>query len=518
MDTGTTPLLPQMPGFVDFSGRPADRLSTGRWPATLYIIVVAVAERFVFDAVSSNLINYLTKPLGEQTVTAVAAVNMWIGVASMLPLLGAFIADSWLGRYCTIFLSSILYILGLGMLTTSAFYQSSLSSSKQTSSSTPPLQMAFFYISLYIIALAQSGIKPCSQAFGADQFDQNDPQEGDSKSSYFSWLVFGLNGGMTVAIVTMSYVQDYIGWGIGFGIPCVVMIFAFVVFLFGTRIYRYYVVEENIPFIRVWRSFVALAKENSRQSNKMMEASSDSVLVEEARGLLRLFPIWSTCIIYGILYTQPRTLLVKQGSTMDRHIFSSFQVPPAALQAFINITVVLAIPIYDKIFMPTLRKLTGSRITTLQRIGTGMIVSLLSMVLAALVEIKRLKIVSEYGLVDQPETPIPMSLWWMVPQYVLFGVSDVFTMIGLMEFFYDQMPDDMRSLGIALFSSITGVGGILSSILVTTIDGITKKEGDSWFSDNLNRAHLDYFYWLLAGVTAFEFILFLYFAKSYVYR
>ncbi|KAJ3677980.1 hypothetical protein LUZ60_001783 [Juncus effusus] len=111
-----------------------------------------------------------------------------------------------------------------------------------------------------------------------------------------------------------------------------------------------------------------------------------------------------------------------------------------------------------------------------------------------------------------------MSLWWMVPVYVLFGISNVFTMIGLMEFFYDQMPDGMRSLGIALFSSTNGIGGLLSSALITIIDRITKKGGDSWFADNLNRAHLDYFYWLLAGITAFGVILFLYFAKSYVYR
>ncbi|KAJ3677981.1 hypothetical protein LUZ60_001784 [Juncus effusus] len=201
MDTGTDtiPLLSQMPGFVDLHSRPADRSRTGRWPAAFFIIGVVIMERFVFDGISSNLINYLTGPLGQPTATAAAAVDIWAGIASMLPLLGAFFADSWLGRYRTILLSSILYILGLGMLTVSAILQSSLSSDKQTSS-TQPLRMVFFYISLYIMALAQGGHNPCSQAFGADQFDQNDPQERDSKSSYFNWLVFGLCGGFWLLI------------------------------------------------------------------------------------------------------------------------------------------------------------------------------------------------------------------------------------------------------------------------------------------------------------------------------
>jgi peptide/histidine transporter 3/4 len=111
-----------------------------------------------------------------------------------------------------------------------------------------------------------------------------------------------------------------------------------------------------------------------------------------------------------------------------------------------------------------------------------------------------------------------MSLWWMVPQYVLIGVADVFAMIGLQEFFYDQVPDAARSLGLALFLSIFGVGHLLSSLLISVIDKATAKSGTSWFSNNLNRAHLDYFYWLLTGLCAVELVAFVFFARVYVYK
>jgi peptide/histidine transporter 3/4 len=61
---------------------------------------------------------------------------------------------------------------------------------------------------------------------------------------------------------------------------------------------------------------------------------------------------------------------------------------------------------------------------------------------------------------------------------------------------------------------VTGAGSLIS-----LIDALTARGGrDSWFADNLNRAHLDYFYWLLAGLSAVELGLYLAFARSYVYK
>ena len=72
-------------------------------------VVVEVAERFAYYGMSSNLIMYLTNELGEATPTAAKNVNTWAAVTSLLPLLGAFLADSFLGRFNTILLASIIY-------------------------------------------------------------------------------------------------------------------------------------------------------------------------------------------------------------------------------------------------------------------------------------------------------------------------------------------------------------------------------------------------------------------------
>ncbi|KAJ6764090.1 FACILITATOR SUPERFAMILY PROTEIN putative ISOFORM 1-RELATED [Salix purpurea] len=202
--------------------------------------------------------------------------------------------------------------------------------------------------------------------------------------------------------------------------------------------------------------------------------------VKEAKAVLRLVPVWTTCLIYAIVFAKPTTFLTRQATTMDRSVSADLEFPAASVQLSVPATVAVLVPFYDRVFVPVARDLTGepSGITMLQRIGTGLFLSFLSMAVAALVEMKRLKNAQQYGLlVDTPGVTIPMSFWWLIPQNVLLGAADVFTMIGMQEFFYDQVPGELRSLGLALFLSIIGVGSFLSSFLISIIEKATGGDG-----------------------------------------
>lgn len=240
--------------------------------------------------------------------------------------------------------------------------------------------------------------------------------------------------------------------------------------------------------------------------------------VEEAKAILNLVPIWATSLAFAITLAQPSTLFTKQGKTMDRSITPSLDIPAASLQNTIGLTAVLFIPLYDRVLVPLARILTGTSygITDLQRIGAGMLIMTLSMVTAALVEQMRLETALEYGLVDFPEARVPLSFWWLIPQYVMHGMAEVFTLIGLQELFYDQMPCGLKSLGLSIFLSSLGMGQFMSSFLICIIQRVTSEGGEGgWFSDNTNRARLDCFYWLLASLNAIGFLAFLYFAKYF---
>lgn len=130
--------------------------------------------------------------------------------------------------------------------------------------------------------------------------------------------------------------------------------------------------------------------------------------VEEVKLVLSLIPIWFSCLMFNVVQTQLHTYFIKQGSTMLRSIGPHFQLPPASLQALTGIIILITVPLYERIFVPIARKFTlhPSGITVLQRIGVGLFLSIINMVVAALVEAKRVSIAKENNLVDDPKAVV----------------------------------------------------------------------------------------------------------------
>lgn len=206
---------------------------------------------------------------------------------------------------------------------------------------------------------------------------------------------------------------------------------------------------------------------------------------------------------------------------MDRSIGSHFQVPAVSLAAFSSISGLVFVTIYDRFVVPLARRTTGREggLTVLQRIGIGMFFSILCMVTAALTEKKRTHVAEIYGLLDRPNIPIPISVFWLTPQFVLAGIADSFTLVASQEYFYTEAPDSMRSLGMAFYMSAVGVSSFLNSLLITIVERVTEAGGhQGWLVNNLNRSRLNYFYWLLASLNTINFCFYVCIAHMYTYK
>uniref|UniRef100_A0A7N0U3P1 Peptide transporter 1 n=1 Tax=Kalanchoe fedtschenkoi TaxID=63787 RepID=A0A7N0U3P1_KALFE len=514
---------------------------------------------------STNLVIYFKERLGQHNATASKNVSNWSGTCYITPLIGAFLADAYFGRYWTIAIFSIIYVMGMTLLTLSASVPgiSPTCHGKDDCNATT-WQSVICFAALYLIALGTGGIKPCVSSYGADQFDDSDEKEKKHKSSFFNWFYFSINVGALLAASVLVWIQDNVGWGWGFGIPAVTMAIAVASFFSGTRIYRNQK-PGGSPLTRICQVVVASFRkvhvqlpadktelyerpdtESAIKGSRKLEHTEDLSFfdkaavemqsdkgkdspdpwrlctvtqVEELKAMVRLLPVWATGIVFATVYGQMGTLFVLQGQTMNPHMGKSFEIPAASLSIFDTISVIFWVPVYDRFIVPLTRKITGHKngLTQLQRMGVGLVISIFAMVAAGILELIRLDIVRKNNYFDRAQ--IPLSIFWQVPQYFLIGCAEVFTFIGQLEFFYEQAPDAMRSTSSALSLTTVALGSYLSSLLVTIVTSVSTKGGKvGWIPDNLNYGHLDYFFWLLVILSVLNLGAFLLVAKWYTYK
>ncbi|KAL5580817.1 hypothetical protein UlMin_013259 [Ulmus minor] len=554
-------------GTVDYRGNPADKTKTGTWKACPFILGNECCERLAYYGMSSNLVVYFKYHLNQHSETASRNNMNWGGTCYITPLIGAFVADSYLGRYWTIASFSIIYVIGMALLTMSA----SIPGMKPTchgkdNCHATDTQSALCYTALYLVALGTGGIKPCVSSYGADQFDDDDENEKKHKASFFNWFYLSINIGALIAFSVLVWVQENVSWGLGFGIPAVAMAVAVVSFFSGTRLYRYQK-PGGSPLTRIAQVVVAALRKHRvkvpadkallhetadaesaiKGSRKLdhtddlrffdkaaVEVQSDNIKesvnpwrlctvtqVEELKAIVRLLPIWATGIIFAAVTSQMGSLFVLQGETMNRHLGStSFEIPAATVSIFDTISVIIWVPIYDRILVPVARKYTGHKngITQLQRMGIGLLISIFAMLYAGALELIRLRIVRQHNYYELDYIP-SISVFWQVPQYFIIGCAEVFIVIGQLEFFYEQAPDAMRSTCSALQLTTFALGSYLSSLLLTIVTKASTKHGKlGWIPDNLNYGHLHYFYWLLAILSVLNLGAFLLIAKWYTYK
>ena len=245
--------------------------------------------------------------------------------------------------------------------------------------------------------------------------------------------------------------------------------------------------------------------------------------VEELKTIIRMAPIWASGILVITAAAQQNTFSLQQAQTMDRRISpsSSFKIPAGSMSVFTMLAMLSTISLYDRVLIPFARRFTGlgRGISFLQRMGLGFVISTLASLVAGFVEERRKNVAAAHGLIDSPEATIPISVFWLVPQYALHGMAEAFTSIGHLEFFYDQSPESMRSTATALFWMVISAGSYTSTMLVSVIHKYSAGPGGSnWLPNNLNKGKLEYFYWIVTALQVVNLLYFAVCAKFYTFK
>ncbi|KAL2478067.1 Protein NRT1/PTR FAMILY 7.3 [Forsythia ovata] len=558
-------------GSVDKRGHPAVRRRTGSWFAGILILVNQGLATLAFFGVGVNLVLFLTRVMGQDNAEAANNVSKWTGTVYIFSLLGAFLSDSYWGRYKTCAIFQAIFVLGLVSLSLTSYIflvkPSGCGDEKTPCTSHSTIHVALFYVSIFMIALGNGGYQPNIATFGADQFDEDHPKESHSKVSFFSYFYLALNLGSLFSNTILGYYEDKGIWALGFWASTGSAIVALILFLVGTPRYRHFIPKGN-PLSRFFQVIVAasrkwkvevpssedglyevdgkeLAEKGDRKilhthGFKLLDkaaviTSKEYTLegkdiginpwrlcsvtqVEEVKCVLRLLPIWLCTILYSVVFTQMASLFVEQGAAMKTTV-AGFHIPPASMSSFDILSVAAFIFIYRRVLDPLVarfRKSSSRGITELQRMGIGLIIAIIAMIAAGTVEHFRLKYVPKDC--SKCSNSSTLSIFWQVPQYVLIGASEVFMYVGQLEFFNGQTPDGLKSFGSALCMTSISLGNYVSSLLVTIVMKIsTSDKMPGWIPGNLNKGHLDRFYFLLAALTTADFVVYIVTAKWYKY-
>ncbi|KFK34643.1 hypothetical protein AALP_AA5G172400 [Arabis alpina] len=496
---------------LDSKGKIPLRARTGAWRAALFVIAIEFSERLSYFGIATNLVVYFTTILHQDLKMAVKNANYWSGVTTLMPLLGGFVADAYLGRYAAVLLATIIYLMGLILLTLSWFIPGLKPCHEEMCVEPRKAHEIAFFIAIYLISIGTGGHKPSLESFGADQFEDGHPQERKMKMSYFNWWSTGLCAGVLTAVTVIVYIEDRIGWGVAGIILTIVMATSFMIFLIGKPFYRYRA-PTGSPLTPILQVFVAAF------AKRHIPCPNDSSLLHElsreeyTRGRL----LSST---KNLKFLDKAAVIEDRGSENAMaekespwRLATVTKVEEAKLLInMIPIWFFTLAFVYEKLLVPLLRHITGNErgISILQRIGTGMVFSLITMIIAALIERRRL---DHYN-------NMTMSAIWLAPQFIIIGIADAFTLVGLQEYFYDQVPDSMRSLGIAFYLSVIGAASFVNTLLMTVCDRLAEEiSGKSWFGKDLNSSRLDRFYWTLASLTAVNICFFVVVAKRYTYK
>ncbi|XP_051135994.1 protein NRT1/ PTR FAMILY 1.2 [Andrographis paniculata] len=542
------PNLPSAADEIEIN-RQAPTNSKGGLITMPFIIANEALEKVATYGSQLNMVLYLTNEYKMNYVRASNLILFWSAATSLSPLLGAFVADSYLGRFLTIAISSILSILGIVLLWLTAMIPGArpppCDQYKQRCEGAGSGQYTLLLLAFFLTAIGAGGIRACSMAFGADQILKKDSRDNARLlESFFSWYYASYAVSILVAFTGIVYIQSNIGWKVGFGVPAILMLFAAVLFVVTSPLYVRRNASKSLFVGLVQVAVVAYknreleyprdgdagyrylpGSSNASPSKKLrflnkacivknprdVTSAGDSAnswnlcstdQVENLKALITALPIWSTGVMVAISTTQ-NAFPVLQANSMDRHLTRGFQIPAASFVMFVVLMVTLWVVLYDRVIIPLASKIAGKkvRLGVRLRMGIGIFLCSLSMAVSGLVEHVRRKKAVEQGLANNPVGIVNMSAMWLILQYCLTGLAEAFFAIGQNEFFYTEFPKSMSSIASCLNGVGMGVGNLAASVVLNTVDRATSSGGkESWVSNNINKGRFDYYYWLMAAM------------------
>uniref|UniRef100_A0A8C8SAN9 Solute carrier family 15 member 3 n=1 Tax=Pelusios castaneus TaxID=367368 RepID=A0A8C8SAN9_9SAUR len=533
----------------------------GRKAACAAVLLVEILERTAFFGIVSNLVLYLNSSNFNWGGTqASRAALLFLGASYLLSPIGGWLADVYLGRYWTITLSFLLYLVSACLLPATASSDGRLLLCGKMSANYPlrnacrnhsgecqePAHSHYcaplMYTGLLMLALGISSVKANLTPFGADQVTDRGR---DATRRFFNWFYWSINIGAVISLLVVAFIQQNIDFFTGYTIPAACVALALLVFLLAaptfvtkpptgsqvSTMFRLALQGRCCSHTLRIRPSEANSTDPLSDSKSQPRALSPEEDLANFQVMAKILLVLLTFIPYWMVYFQMQSTYYLQGLHLfipnifqhngtGNSVGGSYTFPDAWLLLANVVVLLVLVPLKDRVIDPFLarRQLLPS---ALKRMALGMFFGLTSIIVAGVLETERLwyiknnqTILQRIGKDEYVAASLP--IWWQIPQYLLIGISEIFASIPGLEFAYSEAPKSMQGAIMGLFFFISGVGSLLGSGLLTVLS--VPERG--WMHcpedyGNINKCHMDYYFFLLAGIQSVTCVLFVWISVRY---
>lgn len=325
---------------------------------------------------------YLTTQLNYDETSSIFVFHVFTMLVYFFPLMGAIVADSWLGKYRTILYLSMVYALGGVFIAMGAIPVIHV-----------PVQF-FTMLGLGLIAVGTGGIKPCVSAFGGDQFKL--PDQMKQFAMFFSLFYAAINAGSLISTLLTPILRESVAcfgedtcYSLAFGVPAVLMVVSILIFVGGRSLYVMQPTSGRLSqvFKCIASGVTKRLKWGSTNPQEhwldYAEPKYGKQLVQEIKALLRILVLYIPLPMFWALFDQQGSRWTFQATRLDPRIFG-LQIQPDQLQFLNPLMIIMFIPIFKYTVYPLLERVRISR--PLQKMILGGFLIMFSFVVAAYIE------------------------------------------------------------------------------------------------------------------------------------
>ncbi|XP_037345392.2 solute carrier family 15 member 1 [Pungitius pungitius] len=417
------------------------------YPLSIFFIVVnEFCERFSYYGMRAVLVLYFKYFLRWDDDLATSIYHVFVALCYLTPILGAIVADSWLGKFKTIIYLSVVYAIGQVTMAVSAIHDITDTDRDGTPNSMT-VHVVLSMLGLFLIALGTGGIKPCVAAFGGDQFSDHQEKQ---RRTFFSVFYLCINGGslLSTIITPILRAQDcgiysqQKCYSLAFGVPAALMVVALVVFIAGNGMYYKAEPQGNIMLdvckcigFAIKNRYKHRSKQYPKRQHWMdwAEEKYAKLLIAQIKMVLRVLFLYIPLPMFWTLFDQKGSRWTLQATNLNGN-FGLIVIQPDQMQTVNPILILTLVPIMDSVIYPLIQK-CGANFTPLKRMTVGMVMAAIAFVCAAVVQIEIDKTLptfpsasqSQLKLLNMDSKPVSVKLPGVDPLILpAFQASDDF--------------------------------------------------------------------------------------------